>query len=281
LGTGILLAGGSDNVVERNRVRSHRNYGIAVFPNLDRNFWIATRNTVRHNIVEGSGRADLLLSGPAGDHNCFSGNDFHTSLPPAIQTIHGCGFNVNRLGGGDLSGAIQALGLFIRAESGKWPQGDWRTVPDPPPQDSMPGTGPATLAIPETAVPGPVPARSEPLDSFPYRHQRQEVTVLGVSIAAPTWWTLLLATYAYLLPLILYVTWVSIALWDLIRQDQVPNRHRIGWMAVVLLVPLLGPILYFAIGRSPIARALRTMLVAGGLAIYIVIAALAIVVGGS
>ncbi len=106
--------------------------------------------------------------------------------------------------------------------------------------------------------------------------------MLGISIiAAPTWWSLLLGVYAYLLPLILYVAWVSIALWDLIRQDALSNRRRIGWMAIVLLVPLLGPILYYVIGRSPIPRSLRAMLVAGGMAIYILIAALAIVVGGS
>ena len=106
--------------------------------------------------------------------------------------------------------------------------------------------------------------------------------MLGISIlAAPTWWTLVIGVYAYLLPLILYVAWVSIALWDLIRQDALPNRRRIGWMAVVLLVPLLGPVLYYVMGRSPIPRSLRTMLVAGGMVIYILIAGLAILIGGS
>jgi hypothetical protein len=52
-------------------------------------------------------------------------------------------------------------------------------------------------------------------------------------------------------------------------------------MAIVLLVPLLGPILYYLVGRSPIPRSLRAMLVAGGLSIYVIIAVLAIVVGGS
>jgi hypothetical protein len=279
LGTGILLAGGSDNVVERNVVLDPHNYGIGVLPNLDKNFWIASRNTVRENFVRGSGRADLLLSGPAGEHNCFSGNDFHTSLPPAIQTIHGCGFDLNRLGGGDLSGAIQTLGLFVRAESGEWPQGDWRTAPAPPRQPTMSATNVPTLAIPLIAVPGPVSVQRV----LPRQYREgQEVTMLGVSIAtAPTWWSLLLATYAYLLPLILYVAWVSIALWDLIRQDGTQNRRRVGWMAVILLVPLLGPILYFVIGRSPIPRSLRAMLVAGGLVIHVAIAVLAIVVGGS
>jgi hypothetical protein len=50
-------------------------------------------------------------------------------------------------------------------------------------------------------------------------------------------------------------------------------------MAVLLLVPFLGPIIYFAAGRSPIPASLRTMLVAGGLGIYVAIAVLAIVIG--
>jgi plastocyanin len=281
IGTGILLAGGIDNVVENNVVYDHQNYGIAVFPNIDKNFWIPQGNVVRNNHVRGSGRADLVLAGPAGQGNCFAGNDFKTSLPPAIQLTYGCGgLKLNRLGGGDLSAAIQTLALYVRAQSGKYPQGDWHTVPAPPRQPEMPGaaTTPAMPAVPETAVPGPV-AKSGVAVVF-QNPRRQEVNVLGISIlAAPTWWTLLLATYAYLLPLILYVAWVSIAIWDLVRQDEAPNARRIGWMALVLLLPLLGPILYFIMGRSPIPRSLRTMLVAGGLGIYIVVAVLAIVIG--
>src|SRR5206468_6797744 len=60
IGTGILLAGGLDNVVENNVVYDHRNYGIAVFPNIDKRFWIAQGNVVRNNHVRGSGRADLV-----------------------------------------------------------------------------------------------------------------------------------------------------------------------------------------------------------------------------
>ena len=79
--------------------------------------------------------------------------------------------------------------------------------------------------------------------------------------------------------MILYTAWVSIALWDLVRQDAVPNRSRIQWMLVVLVVPLFGPIAYYVFGRSPIQRSLRVVLVAGGLAIYAAITALAIALG--
>ena len=102
--------------------------------------------------------------------------------------------------------------------------------------------------------------------------------MLGISLAT-SWWGVLIGLYAYVLPLILYSAWVSIALWDLVRQEAVPNRTRVVWVLVVLVVPLAGPVAYYAFGRSPIQRSLRVMLVAGGLAIYVVVTALAIGLG--
>jgi hypothetical protein len=66
-----------------------------------------------------------------------------------------------------------------------------------------------------------------------------------------------------------------------VRQDAVPNRIRIAWMAAVLLVPVLGPIAYFALGRSPIQPSLRLMLVAGGLGVYLLLAGIGFAVGSS
>jgi hypothetical protein len=52
-------------------------------------------------------------------------------------------------------------------------------------------------------------------------------------------------------------------------------------MVVILIVPFIGPLLYFAFGRSPIPASLRLMLTAGAFLIYLAIAALAIVIAGS
>jgi uncharacterized membrane protein len=49
-------------------------------------------------------------------------------------------------------------------------------------------------------------------------------------------------------------------------------------MAAVLIVPVLGPVGYYAVGRSPIPAPLRLMLVVGGLAVYAGFAALAFAV---
>jgi plastocyanin len=268
LGTGIVVAGGVGNVVERNTVRNHRYFGIAIDPNADRNIWISQRNIVRGNTVLGSGLADLSLGGPAGRGNCFTANDFRSSLPPAIETLYGCGTTLQKLGGGDLGSTTLSLALFVRGKSGKFPHGDWRTQPVPPPQRTMPGdvTTAPVLALPGIEVPGRVKAaRSYRL---PLPNDRMEVNVLGVPLAAPTWWTLLLGIYGYVLPLVLFVTWITVAIWDLIRREDIRNSVRITWMVVIFAIPILGPILYYVSGRSPIPRSLRVMLLVGGLIVY-------------
>ncbi|MBW2392716.1 MAG: right-handed parallel beta-helix repeat-containing protein, partial [Deltaproteobacteria bacterium] len=90
IGTGIVLAGGVENVVERNLVVGHRDHGILVTPNQHENFWPATDNVIRKNIIRRSGRADLALAGPSSTGNCFEANDFETSAPPGLEVFHGC-----------------------------------------------------------------------------------------------------------------------------------------------------------------------------------------------
>ena len=45
--------------------------------------------------------------------------------------------------------------------------------------------------------------------------------------------------------------------------------HRTRWMLVVLVVPFIGPLLYFGFGRSPIPRQLRLVLTVGGVVTYL------------
>jgi hypothetical protein len=169
------------------------------------------------------------------------------------------------------------LERYLEAALGDVAVGDWRSQPPPPDQEQMPGaeTAPPDPAIAETAVPEPVRIRdARTLDVPASSDVSQEVTVLGISLAT-SWWGVLIGLYAYVLPLILYSAWVSIALWDLVRQDAVPNRTRLLWILTVLVVPLV----YYAFGRSPIQRSLRIMLVAGAFVIYLGLTALAITLG--
>lgn len=275
-GSGIVLAGGLDNVVERNLVEDHERYGIVAFPNLDRNFWMAGGNEVQGNVVRGSGVADLALGGPATSGNCFQANEFGTSLPPAIEVVSGCGFSPTGGGGGDLSVSASFLSLFAEAESGGYPRGSWRDQPTPPPQPTMPRAAAAPPA-PAVSVPQAVDlsAVSVPGGDGTPNDVDREVTVLGVAVGATSFWSLLISLYAYLLPLVLYAAWVSIAVWDLIRRDELAVGVRAGWMAGILIVPVLGPVAYYAFGGSRIPAALRLLLVGGGLLVYLVVAGLA------
>ena len=52
-------------------------------------------------------------------------------------------------------------------------------------------------------------------------------------------------------------------------------------MFVVLVIPLIGPIVYYVAGPTSIPRSVRAMLLAGGMAVYVAFAALSVVIGGS
>jgi plastocyanin len=281
LGMGIVLNGGRENLVTQNLVEDHEHFGIVLLPSPDERVWLTEDNVVRANLVRASGVADLALSAPAAGGDCFSGNDFSRSLPVAIEWRHGCDSWLRPMAGGSLGVAIGPLARYVEAASGDLEVGDWRTQPAPPPQENMPGAeqAPPLPAVAELAVPQPVRIRdARALDVPASSDISQEVTVLGLPIAT-SFAGVLIGLYVYALPLILYSAWVSIALWDLARQDAVPNGVRVGWMAGVIAVPLAGPIAYYAFGRSPIQRSLRVMLVAGGIGIYLVLAVIGVALG--
>ena len=281
-GVGILIAGGLQNTVTNNLVEDQATYGIALLPNLDANVWPTGDNRVVDNVVRRSGYADLAMGAPSDGGDCFSGNDAETSVPPRIQVLYACeGPSFRWLGGGDPAPTVNLGIKFLDAIDGTFPHGDWTTIAAPPPQRGMdrPLTAPPFPADP-TTLPQSYRIRA-PVDiaSAPGPQVSQEVLVFGIPLAT-SWWSLILGLYAYVLPGFLYAAWVTIALWDLIRQESVPVSFRARWMAIVILVPLFGPILYYAFGRSPIPKQLRLMLTLGGALIYLVIAALAAALGG-
>jgi parallel beta helix pectate lyase-like protein len=93
LGTGIGVAGGSQNQIFGNTVYNHKHYGIALF-------WLETparENQVFDNTLYANGDADLLDDGGGSVNNCFSENvdpaqsgGEATSSPPALQTTSSC-----------------------------------------------------------------------------------------------------------------------------------------------------------------------------------------------
>ncbi|WP_233204223.1 right-handed parallel beta-helix repeat-containing protein [Halegenticoccus soli] len=125
IGMGILLWGGSDNIVAGNRVHDHDHFGIVVHPHVVE----SSGNEIRNNRVDGSDRADLALGRPAGEGNSFHDNEFVTSLPPNIESD-------------GIGGSTEVTDVFTalerRAETGDFPAGDWRDQPVPGDQPSMP-----------------------------------------------------------------------------------------------------------------------------------------------
>ena len=235
-------------------------------------------NEVRDNVVRHSGRADLALGAPSVRGDCFAGNDFTTSMPPAIEVAAGCAGRI--AGGGEPGATFGLLARFAEALGGHYPSGSWESEPAPPAQRQMPGPVEAApvLAVPETAVPGPYTVRSmgELLaigSAMAPAPVSREVMILGIPLTDGL--TTLLGLYGYILPLVLYAAWVAIAMWDLVRREALTDGRRIGWMVVVLLVPFLGPPIYLLAGRSPISRPVRVFLVFGALAIYLLVAAAA------
>jgi plastocyanin len=285
-GMGIVVAGGRGNVVVGNLVEDQATYGIATIPIVDERFWPSGGNEIRSNVVRRSGGADLAIAAPAAGGDCFEDNVADSSHPAAIELLYPCdGFAPFPGGGGSMAPTANVLARFVDQLDGDFPRGDWRQQP-PPPEDlpdmpDDPETAPPNPAIPGEAVPGIYRIRGVgTIRSAGGPEVGQAVSLMGVPLLATSWWSLLLGLYGYVLPFVLYATWVAVAMWDLIRRDADSIPHRARWMAVVLLVPFAGPLLYFGFGGSPIPAPLRLMLTAGGIGAYLVFLLLGLVFGG-
>ena len=282
LGMGIFVTGVHDDVVRGNLVEGHSTYGIAILPNVDDNMWLTSGTRVEGNIVRDSGQADLALGAPGLGGDCFTGNDHSTSIPVAIEVVASCDGPLRTGSTGAAAPSLQLLARFMGAlGGGERTDGDWTVWPAPAAaQPEMPdaATAPWALAIPEVAVPGTVEIRdvSTITATQDSSAMTREVTVLGVSMSSSPL-GLVLALYAYLLPALLYVAWVAIAAWDLVRREDSTIRRRALWLLGVIAIPLVGPIAYFALGGSPIPRTLRLTLVLGGIVVYLIVTVVATV----
>jgi plastocyanin len=284
-GMGIVVAGGRGDRIVGNLVEDQATYGIAMIPIVDTSFWPSQGNEVRANVVRRSGRADLALAAPSAGGDCFEGNHSATSQPAAVELLFPCdGFQPFPGGGGSMGPTANVLSRFIDSLDGEFPHGDWREQPPPPadlPRLDDPATAPPSPAIPREAVPELYRIRDvADIRSASGPEIGQEVSLMGVPLIASSWWSLLLGLYGYVLPFVLYASWVAVAMWDLIRRDADAITERARWMASVLLVPFVGPLLYFAFGRSTIPSQLRLMLTAGGVIAYVVFLVLGLVFGG-
>jgi hypothetical protein len=161
-GNGILIAGGINNIIERNRVDNHNRTGIGLipfpeeFPNDDmptedewatpcseqKNeppvvpdgalLWDSIGNRVVGNVVTNSREADLATASVGVDlstlRNCFSGNEFTTTAPTDLELLAPCDAEGN--GGDWTAGDLNAIRWL--AEQADLPgEVDWREAPLP------------------------------------------------------------------------------------------------------------------------------------------------------
>ena len=263
-------------------MQDHESYGIAVLPNIDRTVWVTRGNEVRDNVVRASGLADLALGGPAAGTDCFEGNDAGRTAPPAISLLRGCDSSLAGIGGGSIAPTLNAAVRFLDALDGSFPHGDWRTQPVPPDQPTMPDpeNAPPRPAVPEQSVPQPyriravgsidpaLPSVDKELSRVrnPARHLVVEPADRPLRVRAAGHPLRRLGHDRVVGP-----DQAGVA------ADLVPGAR---WMAVVLLAPFAGPLLYFAFGRSPIPSQLRLVLTVGGLVATLSVSALAALLGG-
>jgi len=139
-GSGIVLAGSTGNIVERNLVTGHPALGIGVIPlpgPAGQPEFDARDNSVRDNVLfaNGVGLASFASFDDALDTggNCFSGNSDGVTAPADLQVVLPC----------DAASAFYRAPLELLAAlflSAKPPVADFRTVtlPDPPRGANMP-----------------------------------------------------------------------------------------------------------------------------------------------
>lgn len=124
-GGGVAVGGGTRNLIVRNRVTDHSFTGIILTMLND---FMPENNRIEGNVLSGNG-IDLAYS-PQGAvsaaGNCFTGNSFTTSTPTAIEQAMPCDGTPNVTGPAAVHRPVAP------------PHVDYRTIPAPGPQPSMP-----------------------------------------------------------------------------------------------------------------------------------------------
>jgi hypothetical protein len=126
-GGGVVVAGGTENLIVRNRISAHDAFGIGLIA-VDQYMPVANRvesNTLSENAV------DLYLEVTATTvgtfDNCFAANVFSVSIPEGVEGLLPC----------DAPAAPVVPGVIPPTEPP--PDVDHRAIPAPPAQPAMPG----------------------------------------------------------------------------------------------------------------------------------------------
>lgn len=155
-GNGIVIAGGINNVVLRNKVWDHDVAGIAVVPNILGTTFPASENVVRENDVSRSRMADLAISSTEVPSNCFEGNSFGSSMPRNIEVVRACGNSTTK--GIEFFPIADVLKRKLPSSPNN------QTVKDPPEQPNMPNAR-SVSRQPASSIPPNLDVDAVPLPS--------------------------------------------------------------------------------------------------------------------
>ena len=100
-----------------------------------------------------------------------------------------------------------------------------------------------------------------------------------MSVTMPSNLQMILGLYAYLLPLLLYVLWSTLALWDLGRRNELATTAVWIWALLIFALPFVGAVGYLFFGGTTLAPRVKLLALGGGAA-YLLILALGASIGG-
>ena len=87
----------------------------------------------------------------------------------------------------------------------------------------------------------------------------------------PSLLQMLLGLYGYLLPLLLYVLWTTLALWDISRRKGLGTGGLWGWCTVIYLLPGVGALAYLVVGGGEIQSNVKVTAVLGGILVFVAV----------
>jgi hypothetical protein len=78
--------------------------------------------------------------------------------------------------------------------------------------------------------------------------------------------------YAYYLPIILYVLWTPLSIYDIGKRKDLSSTLSSIWTFCIILFPWIGSIFYFLFGKSQISTFFKMILILPGVLLAILFA---------
>ncbi len=82
----------------------------------------------------------------------------------------------------------------------------------------------------------------------------------------------ILSFYSYYLPIILYILWTPLSIYDIGKREDLNKINGTVWTLCIILFPWLGSLMYFLVGKSKFSTYSRVILTIPGLVLAIIFA---------